>query len=261
MIKILLNTRELQIPHNFVKLVKDSMIYDSSSSTAACVFFIEKDQGYFLKTAPKGKLKREFEMTCFFHKKGLAPEVIDYQSLDRDWLLTQRVPGEGANQIEYLRQPKKLINIVVEQLQKLHELHFTEISAINRTDSYIQTVELNYQKGVFNPNFLSSRDLFKTSYDIFDYIQEIKPLLESDTLIHGDFCLPNVILNNWKFQSMIDWDCSGMGDKHIDLFWLLWTFQHQLKTATFKDYILDCYGREAIEMSILEAIPYFEVFG
>jgi len=53
-------------------------------------------------------------------------------------------------------------------------------------------------------------------------------LLESNTFLHGDYCLPNIILDDWRFSEYIDLDNGGVGDRHIDLFWGAWTRQRCL---------------------------------
>ena len=46
-------------PEEIVRLSEGARIFDSSSSPEARVYFIDKDEGYFLKTAKKGSLQKE----------------------------------------------------------------------------------------------------------------------------------------------------------------------------------------------------------
>jgi kanamycin kinase len=85
-------------------------------------------------------------------------------------------------------------------------------------------------------------------------------LLKSDTLLHGDYCLPNIILSDWQFSGFIDLDSAGLGDRHIDLFWGIWTLNFNLKTDVWGDRFLDAYGRDRIDNEILSSIGAFEVF-
>jgi len=53
-----------QYPAEFHDLLAGAeKIYDSSCSPQARVIFIQKDDGYFLKSAPKGMLQRQATMT------------------------------------------------------------------------------------------------------------------------------------------------------------------------------------------------------
>ena len=90
---------------------------------------------------------------------------------------------------------------------------------------------------------------------------EGRELLRSDTLIHGDYCLPNVMLDNWRFSAFIDVGNGGVGDKHIDLFWGVWTLWYNLGTHEYEDRFLDAYGRQNFEKDLLRVVAAYEVFG
>ena len=83
--------------------------------------------------------------------------------------------------------------------------------------------------------------------------------LNCDTLIHGDFCLPNVMLKNWEFRSFIDVGLAGAGDRHIDLFWALWSLEYNLKTDKYYDYFLERYGRERVNLEVLRLVEAVEM--
>ena len=59
-------------PEVFHSLLQKGDLYDSSCSPEARVYYIDCDDGCFLKSAPKGSLQKEVELTRYFHQKGLA---------------------------------------------------------------------------------------------------------------------------------------------------------------------------------------------
>ncbi|MDE7300410.1 MAG: hypothetical protein K2N94_16560, partial [Lachnospiraceae bacterium] len=63
------------------------------------------------------------------------------------------------------------------------------------------------------------------------------------------------------FSCFIDLAMAGVGDKHIDLYWAVWSLQYNLKTEDYTDYFLDLYGRENFEYDMLKVIAAFELFG
>jgi kanamycin kinase len=79
--------------------------------------------------------------------------------------------------------------------------------------------------------------------------------------LHGDYCLPNIILDDWQFSGFIDLDNSGVGDRHVDLFWATWTLFFNLKTDKYRERFIDAYGREKVDEDMLRAIAAIEVFG
>ena len=85
--------------------------------------------------------------------------------------------------------------------------------------------------------------------------------MKCDTLIHGDYCLPNVIFEGGKRSGFIDVGNGGVGDRHIDIFWAVWSLWFNLKTNNFTERFFDAYGREKIEKDVLKIIASAEVFG
>ena len=215
----------------------------------------------YLKTAPSGTLKTETDLTRYFHGKDLATEVLAYRSLDRDWLLTRKLPGEDCAFPEYLENPKRLCDTLASLLRQLHDQDFTGCPVSDRCRTYRQTAQRNYQAGKYDPNLFPSDWGFASREDAWAVVQEGSSALRSDTLIHGDYCLPNVMLDQWRFSGFLDLDCAGVGDRHIDLFWGVWTLFFNLKTNAYYDRFLDAYGREQVEPELLRTVAAFEVFG
>ncbi len=244
-------------PSLFSSLLLDASIYDSSCSAEARVIFIDKDGGYFLKSAPKGTLEKEAVLHRYFHQKGLTSPLLSYLSEEKDWLLSERVPGEDATHGIYLSNPLRLAEAMGELLRSLHEKGFADCPVQNRLESYFALAEENYQKSTFDlsyGNFRSAEEAYKT-------LLAGKELLRCDTLLHGDFCLPNFMMDNWRFTGFIDLGNGGVGDRHIDLFWGAWTLNYNLKTDAYRDRFFDAYGRERIEKDSLRAVMAAEVFG
>lgn len=88
-----------------------------------------------------------------------------------------------------------------------------------------------------------------------------KDALQSRVLLHGDYCLPNIILNNWKLSGVIDVGGGGVGDRHLDIFWGIWTLWFNLKINKYHERFLDAYGRDKADESILKIVAAAEVFG
>ena len=50
-------------------------------------------------------------------------------------------------------------------------------------------------------------------------------------------------------------------DKHIDLFWAIWSLSYNLKTEKYSDYFLEIYGKDNYDESILKLIACIETLG
>ena len=244
-------------PAEFRGLLSGADVYDSSCSPEARVFYIERDGGLFLKCAARHTLAREAELAAYFHRRGLTAEVLSYRSLERDWLLTRRVRGEDATAARYLADPRRLARLSGELLRSLHELPHDGCPVPDRMHTYFETVRQNFEKRQFDLSFAK----YATAEEAYRVAIEGATLLRNDTLIHGDYCLPNFLLDDWRPSGFIDLGNAGVGDRHVDLFWGAWTLGFNLHTDAYRDLFFDAYGRDRINPDAIEVIAAAEVFG
>jgi len=248
-------------PSIFSPLLTGTPVYDSSCSADAKVYFIDTDGGYYLKIATKGSLENEAKMTRYFHSKGLSAEVLAYEQNEKDWLLTRRIPGADCIHAQYLANPKWLCDTTATLLRQLHETDHTGCPIPHRTENYLETVSHNYRMEHYDTSLFPDNWGYRSAEEAWNVVQSVAPYLKEDTLLHGDYCLPNILLDNGQFSGFIDLGCGGVGDRHIDIFWGVWTLQFNLKTDAYGERFLDAYGRDRINPEILKSIGAFEVFG
>lgn len=250
-----------EIPGQFHSFLQGALMFDSSCSQAARVWFLDKGPGFYLKKAVKGSLQNEAAMTRFFHEKGLAAEVLSYESLESDWLLTRRVPGEDCLWQPYLDDPVRLCDTTAELLRMLHETSAQDCPVSDRTADYLAAARRNYQGQAYDASLFPDNWGYATAEEAWHLVEETGKFLRSDTLLHGDYCLPNILLDNWRFSGFIDLAAAGIGDRHVDLFWGVWSLQFNLKTDRYRERFLDAYGRDAICPELFRTVAAIEVFG
>lgn len=247
-------------PAALAPLLARSKIYDSSCSPEARVYFLDCDDGYYLKVAEKGSLAAEAQMAAYFHKKGLGAAVLSYICADKDYLLTARVSGEDCTHADYLADPNRLCDLLATRLRMLHALPAADCP-VDRTATYLATVTEGFRAGRIDLSFYEE-DYGKTTPEAaLALVQAHAPQLAHTTLLHGDYCLPNILLDRWRFSGFIDVGNGGLGDRHIDLFWGAWTLRFNLKTDRYRNRFFDAYGRELVDDSLLRVIAAAEVFG
>lgn len=185
--------------------------------------------GCFLKIAGRGKLERAAVLQEYFHQKGLsAPLEAFGQDAERDYLLVREVKGRSG--IEILDRPEWLADRLGETLRALHGLDAGDCPI---TDVNEQAIAL-YRREVGR-----------------EYAGDIS-VLKKDALVHGDCCLPNVFFSENGFCGFIDLGEGGLGDRHFDLYWAMWSLGYNLKTDAYAGRFLDAYGRDAVDAARLD---------
>lgn len=249
-----------QIPAEFHPLFTHAPVYDSSCSQAARVYYLDTEGGLFLKRSAGGSLRQEMEMNSWFHSLGLGPEVLHYISGEQDWLLTRRIPGEDCLDSRYISDPKRLCDTLAETLRMLHSQPTSGCPVSDHTARYLRTARDNCLAGRYDASLFPDNWGYASAEEAWQVLSETGKYLKTDTLLHGDYCLPNILLENWRFSGFIDLGAAGVGDRHVDLFWGSWTLNFNLKTDRYCDRFLDAYGRERIEPELLRTIAACEVF-
>lgn len=244
-------------PSQIHYLFNNATVYDSSCSSEAAVYYL--DTGYYIKTAARHTLAREAKLSRLFYERGFGVEVIDYISTDKDYLVTRSAVGEDLT--HDIHEPEKLCQILATALRDLHTQPITDVPISRKYQYYMERANANFDDGSYDYFVAVERFYVKNKEEAWKLMQSGKKLLKNDTLIHGDACLPNVLQYKDRFSTFIDFDMAGLGDKHIDLFWAVWSLQYNLKTDAYTDLFLDLYGRENFDEDMLRVIAAFELFG
>lgn len=220
--KTQINTNDF--PAELHYLFQNATVYDSSSHPTMTTLY--SDLGYYIKIAEKGALEKEAELAKLFASMGMGVEVVAYSSADKDYMVTREAKGEDALAPQYLSNPEKLCEALAEAMKYLHSRPIDGVPVSMCMETYEKAGKAH--------------------------------LMKQDTFIHGDFCLPNVILDNGKFSTFIDVGLAGVGDRHIDLYWVLWSLNYNLKTDKYTDYFLEKYGKEKVDMELLKLVAEVE---
>ena len=242
-------------PEKIHPFLENSRAYNSSSHSGAQVLYL--DQGYYLKIDRKGTLKQEAKQTNWFAKEGLGVPLIQYISTDQDYLLTKVADGFDAT--HFLQDPEKICQTAATALKELHQLRPADFPTNNHLAHYRQVAQENYEKGHFYPKTLLPQFDISSREEAYQLIQEKGHLLTENAFIHGDACLPNIILTeDGNFSSFIDVGLAGIADKHIDIFWFLWSLHYNLGSTAYGDIFLDYYGRDQVDQETVRLVAALE---
>ncbi len=247
-------------PEVFHSFLEKYPVYDSSCSQDARVYFLDGEGGMYLKSAPKGSLKAEADMTRYFYNMGLSAEVLDWHSGERDFLVTRAVPGEDCLNRQYLSDPRRLCDTLAGLLRQLHDTEAKDCPVTDRCGIYLREAKLGHAQGLYEEDLFPPDWGFSSADEAWTDIEANAKYLKNDALLHGDYCLPNILLQNWAFSGFIDLGKAGLGDRHFDILWGAWTLNFNLKTNVYFDRFLDCYGRDKIQPEKLRTCAALECY-
>ena len=221
-------------PEQIRTYLEGANFYDSSSHSAASVFYA--DTGYYLKIDQKGQLAQEATLAKWFEKQGLGVSVIHYLAADKDYLLTKEAKGKDA--LAFLQQPEELCQTMAVTLRKLHSLQPQHFPIQHRLQHYKEQAEENYRKGCFYQKALLPQFHIQSREEAYQLIKDVA-----------------------TFSCFIDVGLAGLSDRHIDLYWAIWSLTYNLSDPQYAELFLDYYGRKDVDTDKLRLIAAFEAFG
>ncbi len=236
------------LPQAVKPYLRNAIIYDSSCSETAHTFYIDGTEKAYLKISAGGKLYKDSIMTGFFHRQGLAPAVLEYVTEgDTDYLLTRALDGEDGISGNHMNDPLRLASALGYYLKYIHGLSTLDCPVKNRTAEMLQEAAVNIARGKYDREIIT-----ESIGEASAGFQRLKHLAMADTVIHGDYCLPNIIMHSYQLSGFVDVGNGGVGDSHYDLFWGIWTLKYNYKTDKYKDTFLAAYGRDKVDEDRLE---------
>lgn len=236
----------LALPDELIRWIAGAPVWESSGESGARTVRIGRDGGAYLKIAARGSLSLACRMQAFFSARKMSSPVLLYLSADRDYLVTAAIQGEDGTSERYLAEPERLSETFGQSLRRLHEADLAGCPVTDKMSGLVRLARatpflqshLDDIAGSIGPASAASAPA---------EVAAAGGLLKNDVLMHGDYCLPNIMLDDWAFAGFVDVADGGAGDRHYDLTWGLWTLNRNLKTQKYGERFLDAYGRDCID--------------
>ncbi len=163
----------------------------------------------------------EAQMLRWLQGKIPAPDIIEHIAENEcSYMLMSRCQGKMACDPYYMERPKLLAELLADTLQKLWSVDISDCPCQWTLQRRLEVAEENVihncvdvadaQPDTFGPNG------FRDPEHLLYWLKENQPE-QSETLSHGDFCLPNVFLKGDGAAGLIDLGKSGIADPWQDI--------------------------------------------
>ena len=164
---------------------------------------------------------REHQMMEWLADKLPVPKILcSEQENGMSYLLMSKIGGEMSCSNKMLENPKLLVKILAEGLKMLWNIEISTCPYHNSINNKLKLAE----DRVCN-NLCSTEDAEPGTYEsngfespekLLRWLKSNKPA-EEPVFSHGDYCLPNIFVNDNKINGFIDLGRSGVADKYQDI--------------------------------------------
>lgn len=134
-----------------------------------------------------------------------------------DYLLTTGIPGIDASDDCYGRDIERLIDHLAEGMRRIHGLPIADCPFDHRIAARIEEARGRMQRGQVDEEDFDTARLGRTAENIFEELLRTRPADEDLVFTHGDYCLPNILLDGRRLSGFIDWGRAGVADRYQDL--------------------------------------------
>ncbi len=203
----------------------------------------------FLKLAAEGSyptLASEAERVRWAGRYVSAPVVVEVGRFDRgEWLLTEALAGRDASHPSWRSDAPRLVRTLASTLRELHDVPAAECPFDSRLATALDHARRRVEAGAVVPE----RD-FHTEFrhhspaSALEFLYATRPAREDLVVCHGDFCLPNIVLDDWRPSGVLDLGELGVADRWWDLAVATWSLTWNLGPG-FEDLFLHSYGIES----------------
>lgn len=165
--------------------------------------------------------ENEHIMMDWLKNKVSVPEcVFDITENGKNYLLMSKIKGKMSCEDEFMKNPRLLISTLADAINGLWNVDISECPINNCLSTTLKKAEYRVEHGLVDVNDAEpetfGKDGFKDPEELLDWLYDNKPD-EDLVLSHGDFCLPNVFIENGKFSGFVDIGRMGIADRYQDI--------------------------------------------
>lgn len=182
-------------------------------------------------------------------------------TVGNSWFVTEVVAGETiARRIlrddEYAPARDTLASQLGRALAQLHTVPVEGLDWIEEVDQLVAYREVADELELASPAFELA----------FRWLEQRRPSTADKTLVHGDFRLGNLIVDQQGLAAVIDWELAHVGDPMEDLGWLCvraWRFGGEGPVAgvgTYAD-LCDAYAEASGSEVDVDVVRWHEMMG
>ena len=174
-----------------------------------------------------------------------VPRVIDHGTAEGvEWLLTSALPGGDATGDQFIRDPASLVPLLAEGLRRFHNTPAQDCPFRFRVHDALRHVRTRVGAGIIDPDRdFHSEHAHLTPSQALAELEATRPVTEDVVLCHGDYCLPNVMIDDGRVSGYLDLGEIGLADRWWDLAVATWSLTWNLGPG-WEDTFLQSYGVE-----------------
>ena len=197
------------------KSVAQVLVFDD------CVLKIEKCSA---------QLDKSVEVMRWLEGKLPVPKILAYEKADDiQYLLMSKVSGKMSCDDYYMSRPAELTKMLAEAFKMLWSVDVSDCPRERTIDDELKEAKYRLENNLIDLSDAEpdtyGPDGFENPEALLKWLENNRPEYEP-VLSHGDFCLPNIFIDDAKISGFIDLGETGVGDKWRDIVFCYRSLKH-----------------------------------
>lgn len=150
-----------------------------------------------------------------------VPRVICYeQDTEYQYLLMGKLTGKMSCDEYYMERPQELLTLLAEAMKMLWAVDVTDCPRKRDIDAELAEAKYRVENNLVDMDNVEPTTFgeggFRDPKELLQWLEDNRPDYEP-VLSHGDFCLPNIFIEDGMISGFIDLGDTGIGDKWRDI--------------------------------------------
>jgi len=245
-----MDANRLRLPAELRRLLGDGeWLADTMGRSGSQVFHI--GHGY-LKIVPRASLmnlRAEKDRMLWLQGRLPVPEVYYYGADEQyEYLYMSEIPGVMACDQIFRDDMPELIDLLAEALHMMHAVDITDCPFDQRLSYRLNLAHQGVLQGRIAEKEIMARYPDLTPATLYEHLVRVRPAEEDLVLAHGDFCLPNILLDRERHcvSGFIDLEYAGVADRYRDLERACWSLGYNFSREWIPA-LAKAYGLEEVD--------------
>lgn len=212
--------KDFNLPNSIKRLIlgKEYKVDEVGKSQAKILIF---DNSVLKIVKYDRKNDETIKVINWLQGKLPVPKILSYeQDYEYQYLLMSKIPGLMSAKKIFFEAPQELIERLAQALKMFWNVNISDCPRSRILDIELEEARYRVENNLvdFNSVVQSTfgEERFENPKDLLYWLESNKPDCEP-VLSHGDFCLPNIFIDNNKISGFIDLGKTGVADKWKDI--------------------------------------------
>lgn len=175
------------------------------------------------------EIEKEIQVLNWLNQWISVPTVIQHiKNQNGVFFLMTAIPGENLADFSKKIDTTECLILGAQYLRQIHSIPIEGSPFYRGLNVTLKLAEQHLHLGLVDETDFDKQRLGLTAQQVFDNLQLSRPMNEELVFTHGDYCFPNIIVDNGKISGVVDLGRAGVADRYQDIALFLRSFQFNI---------------------------------